>query len=121
MPRTDFSGSDQLQLRVNDNGETGAGDAQETITSLEISVFENNSNPSNIVPGDQIVDEDVPLFFSSINNNALTVSDPDDDSADASLAVSLQVTSGTLTLSTITGLAFTTGDKHVGFLDGFQR
>ena len=110
MPRTDFSGSDQLQLRVNDNGETGAGDAQETITSLEISVFENNSNPSNIVPGDQIVDEDVPLFFSSINNNALTVSDPEEDSADASLAVSLQVTSGTLTLSTITGLAFTTGD-----------
>ena len=37
MPRTHFSGSDQLQLRVNDNGETGAGDAQETIAALEIS------------------------------------------------------------------------------------
>ena len=43
------------------------------------------------MPGAQTTDEDVPLFF-SINNNALTVSDPDEDSADGSLTVSLQVT-----------------------------
>ena len=110
MPRTDFSGSDQLQFRVNDNGETGAGDAQETITTLDITVIENNSNPANTVPGDQTVDEDVPLVFSNVNANVLAVSDPDELTGSGSLTVSLQVTMGMLSLSGTSGLTFTSGD-----------
>ena len=90
MPSSDFSGSDLLQVRIDDQGTNGSGGAQETIASIDITVTAVNDIPVNAVPGAQTTDEDVPLVFSSNYNNALTVSDPDEDDAEGSLAVSLK-------------------------------
>ena len=61
---------------------------------------------TNVVPGPQATDEDVPLTFSIGNGNSIQISA---DSGE-NLEVTLSVTNGTLTLSGTTGLAFTSGD-----------
>jgi len=63
--------------------------------------------PVNTVPGDQETHEDTDLVFSAANGNAISVDDP---AFGGPLKLTLTATNGTLTLSGITGLAFTQGD-----------
>ena len=67
-----------------------------------------NQPPVNTVPGAQTVAEDTDRVFSTANTNAISIADP--DAGTAPVRVTLSVTNGDLTLSTITGLTFTGGD-----------
>jgi hypothetical protein len=67
-----------------------------------------NDAPVNNVPGTQTIAEDGSRVFSTGNGNAISVSDLDVSSGN--LTVTLSVAHGTLTLGTLAGLAFGTGD-----------
>ena len=119
-PSTDFNGSDQLQLRVNDKGETGTGNAEEVTATVDITVTSVNDAPANSVPADQYLLEDATLTFSSANGNLLSVFDPEEPSASGSLTSSLQVTSGTLSLIGHGGANLQHGRRHGGCLTGLS-
>jgi hypothetical protein len=69
---------------------------------------EQNNPPVNRVPTAQTTSENVSLTFSSLGGNAISISDP--DAGSNAVQVTLSVSNGALSLGTITGLAFTTGD-----------
>ena len=74
--------------------------------TLTVNVSGANDPVSNTVPGGQSTNEDTAKVFSTGNGNAISVADVDD----APLTVTLSALQGTLTLSGIAGLSFTTGD-----------
>ena len=67
-----------------------------------------NDAPVNTVPGAQTTAEDTALVFSNGNGNAISIGDV--DAGASPLQVTLTATNGTLTLSALAGLSFTTGD-----------
>ena len=74
--------------------------------AFTITVTNVNEAPVNTVPSSQTVNEDTNLVFSVATSNAITVAD-----IDATIVqVTLSVNNGTLTLSSLTGLSFITGD-----------
>lgn len=103
-PALDFNGNLTVPVIVND----GTNDSN--IFSLTVVVTAVNDAPVNVVPGAQSTDEDVPLVFNVANGNAISISDVDVGGGD--LAVTLSVTTGTLTLSGTAGLAFSVGDGN---------
>jgi hypothetical protein len=68
-----------------------------------------NQPPVNTVPGSQSIDENNTLTFSSANGNAVSVADPDGDGGVEQ--VTLTASSGTLTLSGVGGLTFSSGSN----------
>ena len=68
----------------------------------------DNRPPVNTVPGPQSVSENGALTFSAAKGNAVSVADA--DAGNSPVQVTLTATNGTLTLSGISGLNFTTGD-----------
>jgi hypothetical protein len=86
-------------------GATAYSVATETAT---LSVTAVNDAPVNTVPGPQTTSEDNPLVFSTGGGNGLSIADV--DAGVNPVEVTLSVTSGRLTLSQFTGLAFSTGD-----------
>ncbi|MGN6370738.1 MAG: carbohydrate-binding protein [Phycisphaerae bacterium] len=69
--------------------------------------FASNQPPVNSVPVAQRIPEDRTLTFSPEDGNPVTVSDP--DAGNDPVQVTLKVTHGTLTLSTLDGLTFAQG------------
>ncbi len=67
-----------------------------------------NSAPVNTVPGAQTTNEDTALVFSTANGNAITINDA--DAGGNPVEVTLSVTNGTLTLGSVSGLTFVSGD-----------
>ena len=67
-----------------------------------------NQAPVNSVPGAQNIPVNSTRVFSTANGNLISISDA--DAGTANVKVSLTATNGTMTLSGITGLNFTTGD-----------
>lgn len=78
------------------------------VTNLNFGNQFPNAAPQITVPSTQTIDEDNSLTFGSGSGNAISISDPDAGTDD--LEVTLNVTKGLLTLTTTTGLTFTTGD-----------
>lgn len=72
------------------------------------SAVSSNDAPVNSVPGTQTAQINQSITFNTANGNLISVSDPDAGSFDCT--VTLQVSHGTLTLNSVTGLAFTVGD-----------
>lgn len=70
----------------------------------------SNQPPVNQVPGAQTMTEGTPKIFSSANGNAIAVSDP--DAGSAVIQVSLSGAAGTMNLSTLAGLTFTSGANN---------
>ena len=70
--------------------------------TVTITVTDVNEAPVNSVPGTQGVNEEATLTFSTGNGNAITISDQDVGSGDAT--VTLSVTGGTLSLGSTAGL-----------------
>ena len=93
-------------FQVQDNG--GGTDLDPTPNTITINVTAVNDGPVNTVPGPQSTNEDTALVFSSGNANQISVADV--DAGANPIKITLTATNGTLTLSTIAGLAFTTGD-----------
>ncbi|MBT4223246.1 MAG: tandem-95 repeat protein, partial [Opitutae bacterium] len=110
LPDLHFNGTDQLEVRVNDQGSVGSGNIEERVAMIDLTVIAVNDTPVNDVPDDPVLVEDIPLTFSTGNSNALSVFDPDEDVDNGNLTVSLEVTNGALTLSGVTGLTLTIGD-----------
>lgn len=107
-PSDGYEGADTLSITTNDLGNTGAGGEKTDSDTVAITVLHVNVAPVNVVPGPQSTPTDTPLVFSSANANAISTSDA--DAGSNVVQMSLSVASGTLTLSQITGLSFTTGD-----------
>ena len=97
-PAANFNGPTTLQMNSSDtNGDVGFNVLDVTVTSF-------NDSPVNNVPvGTQAATEDVPRSF--------TISVNDVDVGNAPMVLTLASTNGTLiTLPTLTGLSFTSGD-----------
>jgi len=84
-----------------------AGGLTDTAT-ITVSLTNANDAPSITAPGLQVTDEDTTLFFSTAGGNAIVVADI--DAGANSIQVTLTSAQGTLTLSGISGLAFSAGD-----------
>jgi CSLREA domain-containing protein len=97
--------SDTLALWVNDNGNSGSGGARTAGDTAVIAIAAVNDAPVNTLPGTGMTAEDTPLVFAA-GEIAIT----DVDAGAAGVQVTLGVTSGTLTLGGLAGLAFTVGD-----------
>jgi len=103
-----FTGSDVLEMQVDDLGNTGGGRLTGT---AEHTIFVGGTNdpPTMVLPTTQTVNENSLLVFSAANvpSNAITVNDPDVlETAGGQLLVTLTVASGMLTLPDVTGLTF---------------
>lgn len=107
-PSLDFSGSDSLTATVNDQGNTGSGGPLSASKSVAISIGAVNDPPAISAPSAQAVVFVQTLTFSSANNNAITINDP--DAGTDPIKVTLTVAGGVGTLhvtpsggATITG------------------
>src|SRR6185503_1953978 len=80
--------------------DSGGNESNSAISRIALTAV--NDAPVDTVPGAQSTIVGAVLTFSSANGNAISVADPDA----ATVQVTLSVTSGTLSLSGTTGLAF---------------
>ncbi|MGH6693102.1 MAG: tandem-95 repeat protein, partial [Gammaproteobacteria bacterium] len=102
-PNASFTGNDSFTYTISDgNGGTAIATVGVTVNNVD------NDTPAIFAPGTQITPEDTPRVFSTGNGNAISVNDP--DAGVSPLQVTLAAANGTLTLSGIAGLTFTTGD-----------
>jgi hypothetical protein len=107
-PDPGYVGMDTLSVELDDQGSTGTGGPMMTSQDLPITVTPANDAPVLTVPVTQSTNEDVALTFAAVNGNAITVADVDvNETMGGEVEVTLGVTSGTLALSTTSGL---TGD-----------
>ena len=107
-PIPDFNGAASVQIIIDDQGNIGSGGPLTDDDTVAITVNAVDDAPINSIPSPQSTDEDTILTFSSGGGNAISIADVDAGGGD--MAVTLNATNGTLTLSGIAGLAFTTGD-----------
>jgi hypothetical protein len=101
-PSTNFSGTDTFTYRAND------GTNNSNIATVTITVNPVNDSPANTAPGTQTVNEDTGLVFSSGNGNRISIADV--DAASGAMQVTLTAANGALTLGSLSGLTFSTGD-----------
>ncbi|WP_375473912.1 DUF4347 domain-containing protein [uncultured Nostoc sp.] len=110
---SDVQGEDNLTISTSDLGNRGKGNILKDEETVKIQLTAINDAPINTVPGEQTVKEDTDLTFSTINKNAITVSDIDVNEGTGDLKVTVGVTKGALTLKQITGLTFLQGDGTI--------
>ncbi len=108
LSAANFSGAAGLQIVTNDQGNTGVGGPVSDTDNVNITVNAVNDAPVNSVPAPQTTNEDTTLVFSSAGGNLISINDV--DAAGNPLQVTLTATNGTISLSQLTGLSFTTGD-----------
>ena len=126
-PDADYNGAAAITLSATDNvgGTVATGDPGSGTTdshTLNFSISAVDDPPINHVPGAQTIAPNGVLTFSTTGGDAISVSDVDvNETAPANNTeqVTLSVSSGTLSLNGITGLAFTggtgTGDTTMTF------
>ncbi|HET6328177.1 MAG TPA: hypothetical protein VFG04_26065 [Planctomycetaceae bacterium] len=100
-PTAGYSGSDSLAVSLNDSGDSLSASKSVALT------INGLAPPSITAPATVSVVQNGSLAFSSANGNAISASDAAAGSSSDSLT--LTVTHGTLTLSTVSGLTFTSG------------
>jgi len=113
LPAENFNGSDSLAVTTSDDGYTGSGGSLTGSDTIAITVTAVNDAPLQQAPESASTAEDTALVFSSANNRAITLSDPDDNDNpldDEVMELHLEVTNGSLTLAATNGLTFTSGD-----------
>ncbi|KJV06157.1 cadherin domain-containing protein [Methylocucumis oryzae] len=108
QPDLNSSGNSTLTLSVDDQGNTGSGGALTDSGSVTLTINAVNDAPENNAPVTQTINEDTTLVFNGANSNLISISDI--DASSQSLLMTLSATNGNLTLSTISGLAFSSGD-----------
>src|SRR5262245_37174040 len=91
-PTGNFSGSANLTITTNDQGNTGSGGSKTDVDSVAITVNAVNDAPVNTVPGAQTMSEDGTLTFSTANGNAISIADV--DAGSSSVPVTLGPTHG---------------------------
>ncbi|MDA0660590.1 MAG: cadherin domain-containing protein [Planctomycetota bacterium] len=85
-----------------------SSDGSFAIQAFVVNVINVNEAPVTAVPGVQATNQDTSLLFSTATANAIVISDV--DVGNNPVIVTLSVTNGTLTLGTVAGLTFGTGD-----------
>jgi hypothetical protein len=114
-PGSGYFGDADLDLAVDDQGNTGTGDAKSATGHIDVTIHEANTAPVNTVPDAQWLTEDTTLTFTGASQ--ISVADANVPSTGGGdLQVHLQVDDGTLTLSRTTGLTFTSGTNGSGDL-----
>ncbi len=103
-----YNGSDTLAVISNDLGNSGVGGPLMSTNTVSIQVTHANLAPVNSMPGTQSVADDTPLVFSAGNNNAVSVSDADNQGGVEQ--VNLSVGNGSLTLGGTSGLTSVSGN-----------
>ncbi|WP_416671886.1 DUF4347 domain-containing protein [Egbenema bharatensis] len=98
-PNSNFNGAASVKIDVDDRGNSGVGGALTDSKTVHFTVEAVNDAPVNTVPMAQQVDEDTDLIFSGANG--ISVSDLDVNEGTGQLQVTLSVTHGGLTLSSI--------------------
>ena len=104
-PNAGYNGPDSFKFTVTDTGTPALTSAEATVS---ITVDAVNDGPTNTVPGAQATNTNTALTFSAGNGNQISIADS--DAGSNSVQVTLTGTNGTMTLSGIVGLSFTTGD-----------
>jgi hypothetical protein len=97
-----FNTADTLTIATSDLGSTGSGGTLTDTDTVAITVNPINDHPVNTVPGALSVNEDTNLSITG-----LSVADV--DLVSEPLSVTLSVSNGSLSMSTLTGISFATG------------
>jgi hypothetical protein len=106
-PTSNYNGAASLQIITNDQGNSGLGGPLSDTDIIAITVNAVNNAPVNTVPGPQVMNEDTPLEFSSLNGNQIRIADV--DAGNGSERITLTAVNGSLTLNGTAGLTFTAG------------
>src|SRR5439155_811536 len=125
VPNADFNGTiaAALTFRAWDRTSGTNGNLASTATNGGTTAFSSatdsasqtvtavNDAPVNSVPGAQTIAEDTTLTFNTANTNKISVADVDiAETSGGKFKITLSVGDGTVSLSGISGLIFTTGD-----------
>jgi VCBS repeat-containing protein len=104
------AGYASFTFQVQDNGGTANGgvDLDQSPNTLTINVSALNDAPTNTMPAPQATIQNTALVFSSGNGNQISITDI--DAGSNPVRVTLTGTSGTITLNSVAGLSFITGD-----------
>ncbi|WP_052659165.1 DUF4347 domain-containing protein [Pseudomonas sp. LFM046] len=91
-----------------DPGNSGTGTSEADSTTVTLAVTAVNDAPVNNLPVAQGTDQDANLVFNAGNGNLISISDV--DVGGGNLEVTLTASNGLISLGSITGLSFITGD-----------
>jgi len=98
-----YNGSDLLTMNVSDNGFTGNGIPLSASKLINLTINPVNDAPVITVPSNQSATEGTDLRISGISINDVDVNN-------GNLTVAISAVSGLLSLDSLNGLSFTTGD-----------
>ena len=99
-PTADYNESDgasTLTLLISDQGQTGSGGTLTATKSIPITVNAINDTPVITLINEVTIDEDTTYTLSTLNGNAISITDVDTHESTGTLTVSLSVSSGTIT------------------------
>ncbi|MEB6587968.1 DUF4347 domain-containing protein [Pseudomonas asiatica] len=102
------TGVKTMSISINDNGNIGSGGALQVNANISLVIAAVNDAPVNNLPVAQSVPQDGSLVFNSANGNLITITDV--DVGGNVMKLSLTSVNGQMTLGSIVGLSFTTGD-----------
>jgi Cadherin-like len=106
-----FNGADGISLLLDDLGNSGSGGPLSAVLGIAVTVSPVNDAPMIALPAVQNVGEDVALVLGG--SNRLQIADV--DAAGAQVELTLSVNFGLISLSSLSGLSFVSGD---GLADG---
>ncbi|MDH0292045.1 DUF4347 domain-containing protein [Pseudomonas sp. GD04087] len=101
------SGTVTVTVRLDDLGNTGMGGNLYASSTFNLAISPVNDAPVNSVPGSQSVLGGQTLFFGVGSGNPISISDV--DVGTGTMRVTLTAVNGTITLGSVTGLAFSVG------------
>lgn len=101
------SGTVTVTVRLDDLGNTGMGGNLYASSTFNLAISPVNDAPVNSVPGGQSVLGGQTLFFGVGSGNPISISDV--DVGTGTMRVTLTAVNGTITLGSVTGLAFSVG------------
>ncbi len=103
-----FNGTDNLQIAVSDNGNTGPGFARTTTGTVAINIVGLNSPPAINLPSE------IPETAPNTNLSIPTIFITDPDVGDGLMEISLRVGNGRLTVNPVAGITFLQGTSAQG-------
>ncbi|MBF0294938.1 MAG: cadherin domain-containing protein [Magnetococcales bacterium] len=107
-----YNGSETITLSISDQGNTGAGGAQSATATVTFTIAAVNDTPTITTPTTPSVSEDVAATIVGWSVADVDMTVPTNTIASNPIQVTLSATKGKLTLSTTTGLSFSSGANN---------
>ena len=104
VPTQNFFGTTTVQMTVSNPGTSFTNGPLSSSAAISVTVHQVNISPTVTGPAPQSAAKNTPLIFSTANNNALTITDPDNNGQSEQLTI--VATGGTVTLGSQVGLSF---------------